>query len=118
MSRPVLNQAPWMCEMTGECGALVRAPPAPREAGRVLRQRTRTSGSLEDDHVQAVGDVFAAIGRIFERRVDLLPADQVEEVVGVLEKLGDASPGNLISLVLEPIDLDRVTSDLRNGLLA
>ena len=42
------------------------------------------------------------------RRVDLLPLDQLDRVAAAREEVGDGLAGELVALVLEPVDLDPV----------
>src|SRR6185436_12986139 len=67
-----------------------------------------TSGHLEDDSLDDVGDVLAAIGDRLEGLVDLLPLDHLDGVGLGVEELGQAVAQQLVGAVLQPVDLHRV----------
>src|SRR5215475_9581496 len=63
-------------------------------------------GVLEDDALDDVGDVLAAIGRGLEVLVDLLPLDDDDRILLLLEQPRDRAAQDRIGLVLEPVDVD------------
>src|SRR6185436_16181349 len=67
-----------------------------------------TSGHLEDDSLDDVGDVLAAIGDRLEGLVDLLPLDHLNRVGMGVEQIGQAVAQQLVGAVLQPVDLHRV----------
>src|SRR5207253_11187437 len=54
---------------------------------------------------QYIGYVFTSVGSFLELLVDLFPADQLEDIVTVLDQPTDRPTGDAISLVLQPVDL-------------
>ena len=71
----------------------------------------RASGVLDDDAFEHVGDVLAAIGRGLEEVEDLLPLDDRDRVLLLLEQPPDGGLVRAIGFVLEPVDLDRGFGD-------
>ena len=66
------------------------------------------SGVLDRDPFDDVGDVLALVDRGLEVRVDVLPLDDLDRVAAIGEQVGDRLAGELVALVLEPVDLDPV----------
>src|SRR6185436_10622088 len=67
-----------------------------------------TSGHLEDDSLDDIGHVLAAIGDRLEGLVDLLPLDHLDGVGLGVEQLGQTVAQQLVGGVLQAVHLDRV----------
>src|SRR5215204_2669929 len=65
------------------------------------------SGVLHDDALEDVGDVFAAVGGLFEEVQNLFPLDDGDSVGFVFEERLHGGLVRAVGLVLEPVDLDR-----------
>lgn len=63
---------------------------------------------LDRDPLDDVGDILAFIDRGLEKGVDLLPLDDLEGIAAAGEEVGDRLPGELVTLVLEAVDLDPI----------
>src|ERR687888_2054538 len=63
---------------------------------------------LDDDPLDDVGDVLAAVDRLLEQVVNLPPLDDLDRVRVAVEQTRDRRPPDLVALVLEPVDLDPV----------
>src|SRR5438552_16939037 len=66
---------------------------------------TRCSGHLEDDSLDHVRHVLAAVGDGFERLIDLLPLDHLDRVRLLVEHRGEALPQQAVGADLEPVQL-------------
>src|SRR5215470_14243757 len=81
-------------------------------ATRTMKMTTesteRASGHLEDDSLDHVRHVLAAVGDRLEGLVDLLPLDDLDRVGLGLEQLGQALAQQLVGAVLQPVHLHRV----------
>ena len=76
---------------------------------KTTRVSTRgASGHLEDDSLDDVGHVLAAIGDRLEGLVDLLPLDHLDGVGLALEQGGELVAQEAVGLVLESVHLDGV----------
>src|SRR5215217_6335998 len=83
----------------------------------MIAARTIRAGStiLEVDAFQDVGDILSAIGRVFEQPVELSPAHacyQRRDVGRAIVENGQRFVEDVVSLVLEAVDLDDVAADL------
>src|SRR5512141_825283 len=77
------------------------------------RHRRPALRGLQDDLLEDVRDVLAAVGRFLEDLVDLLPLQERARVLLRVEERADRDPVQAVGLVLETVDLD---ADLENGL--
>src|SRR5206468_6368286 len=68
----------------------------------------RRSGALEDDAFDDVGDVFALVDGGFDDFVNLLPLDDLDAVLCLVEELGDQGAAAAVTAILVAIDLDAV----------
>src|SRR5881227_7440 len=75
---------------------------------KMTAESTGDSGHLEDDSLDHVRHVLAAVGDRLQRLVDLLPLDDLDGVGLRLEQLGQAVAQQLVGDVLQPVDLYRV----------
>src|SRR5437867_626464 len=66
-----------------------------------------TSRVLEGDALQRVDDPHAAVDRFLQVVVDLLPADYVQRIGPALEQLFDSVVIERVSLLFDPLHLDR-----------
>src|SRR3954447_8028643 len=66
---------------------------------------------LQDHAFDDVGDVLAAIGRVLEVLVDLLPLDDGARVLLFVEQARHRDAQDRIGLVLEAIDVDALLAD-------
>src|SRR5207249_637999 len=69
---------------------------------------TWCSGHLEDDSLDHVRHVLAAVGDGFKRLIDLLPLDHLDRVRLLVEHRGEALPQQTVGAVLEPVHLHGV----------
>src|SRR5258706_10047763 len=67
-----------------------------------------SSGMLDRDPLDDVGDVLGLVDGLLEETVDLLPLDDLERMAATREEIGDRLARELVALVLEPMDLDPV----------
>src|SRR5437773_3028446 len=70
---------------------------------------TWCSGHLEDDSLDHVRHVLAAVGDGFERLIDLLPLDHPDRVRLLVEHRGEAPRQPAVGAVLEPGHIHRVS---------
>src|SRR2546425_12650446 len=73
------------------------------ENGRVVQLAVLHPNGLDD-----IGDVLAAVDGDLDQGVDVLPFDDLDRIVSPREELGDGFAPDLVSLVLERVDLDPV----------
>src|SRR5688500_7583911 len=73
--------------------------------------RSAVSRMLEDDALDDVGDVLAAVGGVLEVLVDLLPLDDGDRVALFLEELRHRGTEDLVGLVLHAVDVDAALDD-------
>src|SRR6185436_2471811 len=66
------------------------------------------SSMLDDDALDHVGRVLARVDRALGNVVDVLPFDDLDRVIAVLEQLGHGLAYDPVTLVLKPMDLDPV----------
>src|SRR5512145_2459750 len=64
------------------------------------------SGILERHAFQDVGRVLGAVGRGLERLVDLLPLEDRDRILLVLEQVSDRVAADAVRLVLQGVHLD------------
>src|SRR4051812_682096 len=67
-----------------------------------------TSGVLDHDALEDVGDRLGRVDRALEALVDVLPSDHDHRVDAALEQRGCGLARDAVAVVLEPVDLDRV----------
>src|SRR4051812_20625117 len=60
-------------------------------------------GILDHHRSQNVGHILAAVGRALKLLIDLLPADQIEELVAMCNQPADRRARDAVGLVLEPV---------------
>src|SRR5437899_9730419 len=78
-------------------------------ATRMMKaMRVSTSGHLENDPLDHVGHVLAAVGDDLHRLVDFLPLDDLDGVARGLEHGGQALTQETVGTVLEAVHLDGV----------
>src|SRR5713226_3408874 len=75
--------------------------------------RAVSSRHLEDDPLDDVRDVLAAVGDGLHRLVDLLPLDHLHGVALLLEHRGEGLAQQGVGAVLEPVHLHRVLVEAR-----
>src|SRR6266542_3701246 len=68
-------------------------------------------GVLDDDPLDDIGDVLALVDRRLQECVDLLPLDDLEWLVALVEQTSDGLSGHLVTFVLEAVDLDPISLD-------
>src|SRR5919204_4920102 len=73
------------------------------------------SAPLEPHALDDVGNGLAAVYCLLERLEDVLPADHHHRVGSALEERGEGLPGDAVTLVLEPVDLDELGRDVLAG---
>src|SRR5919201_675047 len=79
----------------------------PRSTTRMSRTDALSKlAVLHHDGLDDVGDILATVDGDLDERVDVLPLDDLDRVVGTGEQLGDRLAPDLIALVLEGVDLD------------
>src|SRR6185503_2862684 len=78
-----------------------------------VSMRRRGSGHLQNDSLDHVGDVLAAVGDDLHRLVDLFPLDDLDGIAALVEERGQAVAQQVVGAVLEPVDLDRVRVEAR-----
>src|SRR3974377_1023785 len=74
---------------------------------------TRCSGALEDDALDDVRDVLAAIGNRLQVLVDFLELDQLARVGLVPKEFREGRAQHLVRIGLKPVDL---AAELHDGL--
>src|SRR5690349_21909280 len=82
-------------------------------ASVMIREGTRNSGILQDDPFEDVGDILAAVGRRLEVPVDVLPLDDLDGFVIVVEEGGQRVLFDAVRLVLLGVDRDAPLQDFR-----
>src|SRR5215203_4155548 len=75
-------------------------------------ETTCASGVLEDDPLENVGNVFAAVRGCFQVVDDVAPLHDHEGVVAALEELCEAAAIAAVRLVFEAVDLHAEIQDL------
>src|SRR5436190_1101695 len=88
-----------------------KASATPMMATTASRLLSIRSGVLDDDAFEDVGDVLAAIRGLLEEVQDLLPLDDDDGVLLVLEEGRDGGLVSAVRLVFETIDLDGALGD-------
>src|SRR4051795_7403661 len=83
----------------------------PIKATTAIRFVSIRSGVLHDDALEDVGDVLAAVRGLLEKIEDLLPLDDRDGVLLVLEEGLHGSLVGAGGFVLEAIDFDRAVGD-------
>src|SRR5258705_3496906 len=83
-----------------------KASATPMSAMTARRLASIRSGVLDDDALEDVGDVLAAIGGLFEEVQDLLPFHDDDGVLFILEQRRHGGLMGAVRLVLEAGDLD------------
>ena len=73
--------------------------------------RSMGQACLTDDAVEDVADVLAAVGGRFQVPVELLPLDDLDGILLVVEQLDDRFLVDDVALVFEPVDLLRRPGD-------
>ena len=69
--------------------------------------------AILDDHVlKRVGDVFAVVSRLFQKFVDLFQLHDADGILLVREQFADCVADDIVSDILDAIDLDAVVKDL------
>src|SRR5947209_6888885 len=63
---------------------------------------------LDGDALQDVGDILPPIDGLLQQRVHILPLDDVDSVVFLLEELTDGLPDDGVALILQVVDPDPV----------
>src|SRR5664279_1866023 len=76
----------------------------------------RGSGGLQDDLLENVRDVLAAVRSLFENLVDLLPFHEHDRILFRLEEVSDGNAVQSVGFVLEAVDLHADFQD-RRGVL-
>src|ERR1017187_9293115 len=76
----------------------------------------RRSGGLQDDLLENVRDVLAAVRGLFENLVDLLPFHERDRILFRLEEVSDGNAVQAVGFVLEAVDLHADFQD-RRGVL-
>ena len=66
---------------------------------------------LDHDAFEDVGDVLAAVGRLFEEVERFLPLHDHDRIALVVEQPADRLLMDAVGFVLEPVDLDGVAED-------
>src|SRR5690606_5705717 len=87
---------------------------ASARATTTINARRAGSGILEYDSLHRVRHALGAIGRVLEQLVQLAPADRSDEGRDILNAIvedGECLAQRVVRLVLQPVDLDRVTQD-------
>src|SRR5882724_486848 len=83
-------------------------------ATRMMKaMRVSTSGHLENDPLDHVGHVLAAVGDDLHRLVDLLPLDDLDGIARRLEHGGQALTQETVGAVFEAVHLDGVLVEAR-----
>ena len=67
---------------------------------------------LHDHILKRVRDVFAVISRLFQQLVDLFQLHDADGVFLVREQVADRLADDIVSDILDAIDLDAVINDL------
>src|SRR5258705_13327515 len=88
-----------------------KASATPMSAMTARRLASIRSGVLDDDALEDVGDVLAAIGGLFEEVQDLLPFHDDDGVLFILEQRRHGGLMGAVRLVLEAVDLDGALRD-------
>src|SRR5215217_5552909 len=70
------------------------------------------SGVLDDDALEDVRGRLAGVDCVLEPLEDVLPVDHEHRVDPPLEQRGERLADHPVTLVLEPVDLDRVVADV------
>src|SRR3954451_11469874 len=83
----------------------------PMRATTAIRLVSIRSGVLHDDAFEDVGDVLAAVRGLLEKIQDLLPLDDRDGVLLVLEERLHGGLVGTVGFVLEAIDFDRALGD-------
>src|SRR6185436_320425 len=78
-----------------------------------IRSAGGGSGVLEGDALDHVRHVFAAIDRILQVVVDLLPLDDVDGIRAFLEEMRHRATQQRVALVLEAVHLGAVRQEAR-----
>src|ERR1019366_6993372 len=73
----------------------------------------RGSGGLQDDLLENVRDVLAAVRGLFENLVDLLPFHELDRILFRLEEVSDGNAVQAVGFVLEAVDLHADFQDRR-----
>src|SRR5262245_64361818 len=84
-------------------------------ATRTMKTTTvsTASGHLQDDPLDDVRDVLAAVGDDLHRLVDLLPLDDLDGIARLVEERGQAIAQQRVGAVFQPIHLDGVLVESR-----
>src|SRR5438132_7546747 len=86
---------------------------APRTSMRWEVGVGAASAVLERHTFDHVRDVLAAVDRVLQVVVDLLPLDHVDGIGARAEEAGDRAPQELVAQVLEAVDLRAVGEEAR-----
>src|SRR5258705_12280567 len=88
-----------------------KASATPMSAMTARRLASIRSGVLDDDALEDVGDVLAAIGGLFEEVQDLLPFHDDDGVLFILEQRRHGGLMGAVRLVLEAVGLHGALPD-------
>src|ERR1700719_1805874 len=70
--------------------------------------RNTSSGALDDDAFDDVGDVFALVDGGFDDFEYLFPLDDLDGISLLVKKLGDENAAEAVAVVLVAVDFDAV----------